>query len=644
MNPSGAPSPSTDANTPATVSLERFVASVTDYAIYVLTVDGHVATWNAGAQRFKQYSAAEITGKHFSCFYTPEDQQSGKPARALAIAAESGKYEEEGWRMRKDGTRFFASVVIDAVRDDNGTLIGYTKITRDVTERQAAQAELRASEERFRLLVQGVTDYAIYMLAPDGTITNWNAGAQRIKGFSAAEVVGTNFSRFYTEEDRLSGLPQKALATARAEGRVESEGWRVRKDGTRFWSHVVIDPIYADGGQLMGFAKITRDNTERRNANETLERTREALFQSQKLEAIGKLTGGIAHDFNNLLGVIVSGAELLSAELKSAQSQKVLASIQRAAGRGATLTQQLLSFARQQPLVQDDYNLNNVIEQFEAILRRAAGDGVALELALLEDTALVHIDAAQFEAAVLNLVSNARDAMPYGGALRIETGVVALREGQVSGAPEGRYVRLAITDTGTGMSPAVAARAIEPFFTTKPVGKGTGLGLSQAYGLVQQSGGAFHIDSEAGIGTTITMYFPALVAREGQVGASTDPNAGNDKALVVDDQPEVLEIAVALFKSLGYDVLSANSGEEALAILRRTGAIDVLVSDVVMPGMSGYDLGLEAMQLHPALKILLVSGYAEPELQTRIADTARFQLLTKPYRLADVLKKLRQAG
>lgn len=623
--------------------LEQFIAGVTDYAIYALSREGTVATWNAGAQRFKQYTQQEIVGRHFSRFYTDEDQLSGKPARALETAARVGKYEEEGWRVRKDKTRFWASVVIDAIRDEQGELIGFAKITRDVTERKAAQDRLHASEEKFRLLVQGVTDYAIYMLSPEGIVTNWNAGAERIKGYQAAEVVGTHFSRFYTEADRLAGLPARSLATARAAGRVESEGWRVRKDGTQFWSHAVVDAIRDDHGELIGFAKITRDITERRDAAVTLERTREALFQSQKLEAIGKLTGGIAHDFNNLLNVIVSGAELLSREMKTPTSAKILDSIQRSAMRGATLTQQLLSFARQQPLVQDNYNVNKVIQKFEAILRRAVAPDVRFDLDLCEQPNLVRIDAVQFEAAVLNLVSNACDAMPDGGVLIIRTETTTLGEHQVAALPGGEYLLMTVTDNGTGMPADVLARAVDPFFTTKPVGKGTGLGLSQAYGLVQQSGGELGIQSEAGKGTCVSLYFPMVQSADLDGGASLETNSGNEKALIVDDQPEVLAIAVEQFKSLGYDVFSANSGAEALAILRRIPDIEVLFSDVVMPGMNGYELGREALALRPDLKILLVSGYAAPELANQIADISKFQLLPKPYRMAEIIKKLRQA-
>jgi len=244
--------------------LRLLVAGVSDYAIYMLSPEGIVSSWNKGAQRFKGYSAEEIIGQHFSRFYTEEDRANGKPARALKIALDEGRYEEEGLRVRKDGTRFWASVVIDPIRDEQGKLIAFAKITRDITERHDAEEALRASENRFRLLVQGVTDYAIFMLSPDGKVTNWNSGAQRIKGYAQHEVLGTHFSRFYTSEDQASGLPMRALGQAAENGRVEMEGWRVRKDGSKFWANVVIDAIRDEHGELIGFAKVTRDITERK--------------------------------------------------------------------------------------------------------------------------------------------------------------------------------------------------------------------------------------------------------------------------------------------------------------------------------------------------------------------------------------------
>jgi PAS domain S-box-containing protein len=618
-----------------------FVAGVTDYAIYMLGPDGTVKTWNAGAQRFKGYTPEEIIGRHFSQFYTDEDRANNKPERALQTALATGKFEDEGWRVRKDGTRFWASVVIDPIYDSDKNLLGFAKITRDITERKAAAEALHVSEERFRLLVQGVTDYAIYMLSPQGEITNWNAGAKRIKGFEHHEVLGSHFSRFYTDEDRANGLPMVALQTAESTGRFENEGWRVRKDGTKFWAHVVIDPIRNDLGQLIGFAKVTRDITERREASRALEQAKEALFQAQKLEAIGKLTGGIAHDFNNLLSVVLNGVEILRRSALGAGELKVLDSMESAATRGAALTHQLLAFARKQPLLPDRQNLNRIIGTFDAVLRRARKSTIDLAFRLAPQLPQVMLDTPQFEAALLNLVVNAKDAISGSGKIVVATEVVDLGSNEINTLPAGRYVKVSVSDTGAGMTPDVVKRAIEPFFTTKPIGKGTGLGLSQAYGLAQQSGGDLTIQSELGRGTTISLYLPAL-ADETVDGALK--YAADDKALVVDDQPDVLDMAVELFRSLGYEVLSANNGQDALEILKRTPDIGVLFSDVVMPGMNGIELGRQARNLAPAIKVVLASGYATPALDMDESGLEDFQFITKPYRLAEIIKRLRTAG
>ncbi|MDF3034935.1 MAG: hybrid sensor histidine kinase/response regulator [Paucimonas sp.] len=637
------PNPSVMASLVEAERFRLFVQGVTDYAIYMLSPEGVIDSWNAGAKRFKGYAAEEIIGRHFSIFYTPEDLSTSLPERALKTAAETGKFEGEGWRVRKDGSRFWAHVVIDAIRDEGGVLVGFAKITRDITERKQATQALHASEERFRLLVQGVVDYAIYMLSPSGEITNWNAGAKRIKGYDHDEVVGTNFSRFYTDEDRAANRPAIALATAERAGRFENEGWRVRKDGSRFWAHVVIDPIRNELGELVGFAKVTRDVTERRKASAELERAKEALFQSQKLEAIGKLTGGVAHDFNNLLNVIINGLDMLAGEVKSPASAKILESMQRAASRGSTLTQQLLTFARQQPLRQEKHNLNAVIGSFEAVLRRANKGSVSFDIRQTPTLSAVMVDPAQFEAALLNLVVNARDATEDGGRIVLTTENVVLAEREVNSLPAGAYVRVAVEDNGAGMTPVVAARAIEPFFTTKEVGKGTGMGLSQVYGFVQQSGGDLSIQSRSGRGTTVAMYLPAM-KEEALDSDQPGSDAVTEKALVVDDQPEVLELTIELFRSLGFEVLSAGNGRDALDMLQRHPDIDVLFSDVVMPGMSGIALGQQARVLRPKLKVILASGYAAPALAEHKEGLKEFLFLTKPYRVNDIIRMLRVPG
>ena len=269
------------------------VDGVTDCAIYMLDPEGRITSWNPGAQRFKGYTESEILGSHFSRFYSEDDRRARLPERALETATREGRFESEGWRIRKDGSRFWAHVVIDPIRDPSGGIQGFAKITRDLTERREAEEILRREQEQFRILVQGVTDYAIYMLEQDGQVASWNAGAQSIKGYLPEEIIGQHFSRFYTRKDAERGEPQRALETALREGKFEKEGWRLRKDGTRFRAHVVIDPLRDEQGRLIGFAKITRDLTERHENQRALEEAREALFQSQKMDAIGQLTGAL---------------------------------------------------------------------------------------------------------------------------------------------------------------------------------------------------------------------------------------------------------------------------------------------------------------------------------------------------------------
>ncbi|WP_128597694.1 ATP-binding protein, partial [Paraburkholderia kirstenboschensis] len=419
-------------------------------------------------------------------------------------------------------------------------------------------------------------------------------------------------------------------------------GWRVRKDGTRFWAHVVVDAIRDGAGELVGFAKVTRDVTERKQAAEALERANAALFQSQKMESLGKLTGGVAHDFNNLLAVMSNGLDVLSLRVQDHADLRMLETMQRAVARGATLTQQLLSFARQQPLKVEKSNLNAVIRGFEAVLRRAGNSTIELEIRPEPRPRPVLLDVARFESALLNLIVNARDAMPSGGKIAITVENVEVREGTVGTLVEGPYVRVSVADTGSGMPPEVVARAFEPFFTTKEVGKGTGLGLSQVYGFISQSGGDVVIRSEPDQGTVVSMYLPIAKGAPGDADSLTGPTL--DTVLVVEDEPDLLDATAALFRSLGYEVLTASNGSEAMNALGRRDDIRVLFTDVVMPkGIDGIQLARSTRDLRPEIRIVLASGYPLPALKAQHGNLDDFAFIHKPYRLADLVRTLGMA-
>ena len=625
------------------------VEAITDYAIYMLDPTGVVSSWNPGAQRFKGYQAAEILGQHFSRFYTEEDRQAGIPKLALSTAAREGRFEAEGWRMRKDGGRFWAHVVIDPIRDPSGKLLGFAKITRDLTDRKRAEdAEqtLKRSEERFRLLVQGVTDYAIYMLDPDGRVTNWNPGAERIKGYTADEIVGDHFSRFYTPEDREAGEPQRALETALREGRFEKEAWRIRKDGTRFWANVVIDAIRDESGRVIGFAKVTRDMTEKREAQRALEQAREALFQAQKMEAVGQLTGGIAHDFNNLLTAVLGSLELLRKRLPDdPRITRLLDNAVQGAERGASLTQRMLAFARRQDVRTEPVDLPSLVHGMSDLLQRSLGSALMVETRFPIRLSHVMADASQLELALLNLVVNARDAMPSGGSIIIAARERTIGSGGSGGLVAGDYVCLSVTDTGEGMDEATLARATEPFFTTKGVGRGTGLGLSMVHGLTHQLGGRMVLKSRKSEGTVAELWLP--VAKVDPEAKREDRHAPAEPVsrtrplvvLIVDDDSLVLMNTAAMLEDLGHTAVVANSGQEALGILRGGKRVDLVVTDQIMPHMTGTELAKAIEAEQPELSIILATGYAE----LPSGDSPELQKLAKPFNQKALAQAIRDA-
>jgi PAS domain S-box-containing protein len=617
-------------------SFRLLVQSVVDYAIYMLDPTGVVVNWNAGAERIKGYSAAEIVGQHFSVFYDEQDRARGLPERALETARREGKYEAEGWRVRKDGSRFLASVVIDAIHE-NGELLGFAKITRDITERKKHEGALIDSEGRFRLLVSGVTDYALYMLDPKGIVSNWNVGGQRIKGYAPEEIIGQHFSRFYTPADRASGRPAAALAQAENTGRYEEEGWRVRKDGTFFWASVVIDAIRDESGKLLGFAKITRDITERRESQQKLERIQQQLAESQKLDALGQLTGGVAHDFNNLLMIVGGNVHSLKKVVgDDTTGKRSIEAIEIATKRGADLTRQLLTFARRQRVNPEPFNVAERIKAVYEVLDTGLGGAVRLRTEIEPNLWPVIADTSEFETALVNLVVNARDAMPEGGTVTIEAKNAVLKD-----APRpGDHVVINVRDSGVGIPPDVLARVFDPFFTTKPIGKGTGLGLSQVHGFAHQAGGTVTVSSELEKGTVVTISLPRGNAEESTRPVEVKNTAATGNVLLIEDNPEVANASAGFLEQLGYSVRWVPDAAAALKEVEREG-IDLVVSDIVMPGtVDGLKLARIIRDKHPDLPILLTTGYSEAALKVG----SEFPILAKPYlihELGGALAKLK---
>lgn len=616
------------------------VEAIADYAIFMLDPSGRVASWNPGARRFKGYDAAEILGRHLSHFYTEADRAAGRPDEALERAAREGRYESEGWRVRKDGTRFWAHAIIDRITSPDGELLGFAKITRDLTEKREQEEALRRSEEQFRLLVQGVTDYALYMLDPEGLVSSWNAGAERIKLYREDEVVGQHFSRFYSEEDRQAGQPELALRVATREGRFEREGWRVRKDGSRFWAHVVIDALHGPQGDLIGFAKITRDITEKREAQLSLEQARTELLQAQKLEAIGQLTGGVAHDFNNLLTAILSSLELVRKYLPpDDRIVRLIDNAEQGARRGATLTQRLLAYARRQPLKVQSIDLRAQVEGLVDLITPSLGPATRLVTRFDEPRLLAISDPGQLETAVLNLCINSRDAMPEGGEIEISGRRVRLEAGGPADLPAGDYAVLSVRDEGEGMDEETLMRAAEPFFTTKGVGKGSGLGLPMVHGLAAQSGGRLLLKSEKGRGTTAELWLPAAadaaMVAEPPAAEAIPPVQRHWRILAVDDDALVLMNTAMMLEDLGHTVHQAMSAQAALELIEGGLDIDLVVTDHAMPAMTGSQLAAVLAERRPDLRLMLVTGYAE--LTRQAADLPR---LSKPFSQSDLAGKV----
>jgi PAS domain S-box-containing protein len=625
-------------------------------AVIVMKGDGQVADWNDRATEMFGWSREDAIGRSLAELVIPPQHREAH-RRGLELFLETGQANVIGKRielsaLRKTGEEFPVELSISPVNADGSTM--FVGCLRDITAHVKAQEASKTHERQLQLLVQSLKDHAIYMLDPQGRVTTWNMGAQNIKGYDPDEIIGEHFSRFFTDEDRRDDLPAHALRKAEQEGRFEAEGWRIRKDGSRFWASAMVEPIRDETGKLIGFAKITRDFTERHQAQAVLDQAREQLVQVQKMESIGQLTGGVAHDFNNLLTIIIGNLETAQRHVgklsggAATQLARVIGNAMNGARRAATLTQRLLAFARRQALNPKALDVNKFIATSVDFLQRSLGETIEVQAVGGGGLWQVEIDPNQFEISLLNLAVNARDAMPEGGKLTIETSNAFLDQAYCRSNPEvspGQYVLVAVSDTGAGMTKEVAGRAFDPFFTTKEVGQGTGLGLSQVYGFVKQSGGHVKIYSETGEGTTVKIYLPRLATANVVEDTPAERTAGEglgETILVVEDDADVRAYVVEVLRELNYNVLEAHDATAALAVMDRRGSrVDLLLTDVVLPGINGRELAQQMQGRQPDIKVLFMTGYSRNAIVHQGRLDPGVEVVQKPVTQVELSARIR---
>jgi PAS domain S-box-containing protein len=627
-------------------SFRLLVDSVTDYAIFALDAEGNVASWNPGAQRIKGYAEDEIIGRHASRFFTPEDIDKGLPEAEQAAALRKGRNLVEGWRVRKDGSRFWASVSTVPLFDESHKLKGFAKVTRDMTERRAAEEALKASEKRFRQTVANLRD-ALWIMDPNSfAVIYANPAYERIWGRSAESL-------YESRDSLLDGIhPQDREQFDRAyeewmKTRQFDEEFRVvRPDGSERWVRGRAFSIRGDDGKLLFRAALGEDVTERRRAHQERQRLQERLVQSEKLELVGRLVGGVAHDFNNLLAIIAASSSLVDDALAANDAaREETREIRNATERAAKLVDQLLSVSRPGARVPEPTDLSEIVAGMESLLRRTLGEDISLVTGLAAVPAVM-MDRSHAEQVVLNLVINARDAMPEGGTVRIATmlGQVVEGEAERRSLVGGDYVQLIVSDAGRGMTDEVRAHIFEPFFTTKPAAEGAGLGLATVQGIIMAAGGSIEVASEPGKGTTFWIYLPITeqTPEPRELGAETIDAVGEGKlVLFVEDEQALRRVVRKTLEKAGYSVVEASTPTEALSLLDGGERPQILLTDVVLPEMPGPELAERAASAAPDIATVFISGYAEDELERRAISASR--LLRKPFTSTELLNALQQA-
>jgi PAS domain S-box-containing protein len=600
----------------------KLVHGMIDYAIFLLDREGHVVSWNLGAERLKGYAPAQIIGQHFSVFYTPDAIERRWPQHELKLAQEAGRFEDEGWRLRKDGRRFWANVVIIALRDERGELRGFSKITRDLTERWQQEESLRQSEERFRLLVEGVRDYAIFMLDPQGQVTSWNSGAERIKGYKAHEIIGKHFSVFYPRDAIDKKWPEQELAMAREQGRFENEVMRVRKDGSTFWANVLVTPLYDQRGVLLGYAKVTRDLTDRKRV--------EALEKAER--QTNEFLAMLAHELRNPLAPISNALHLLARKPAADPTEQwVREVLQRQTGQMTRLVDDLLDVSR---ITRSAISLHKAPLDARKVVR-AAVDGSTqwmqarshvVSLNLPEQELMVLADEARLTQVVQNLLHNAAKYTPERG--RVE----------VSARREGGEVLIVVKDSGIGMEPEMLQSAFD-LFRQGPQAldrtqTGLGVGLTLVQRLVRLHGGTIEAHSaglDQGSEFIIRLAASDALGAEAVPGKQPIVRTTPRRVLVVDDNQDAANALKLLLEVDGHEVRVANDGVSGLALAREYKP-DYLLLDIGLPRLNGYDIAAR-VRGDPLLKdttIVAITGYGQLHDRARTAAVGFDYHLTKP--------------